>query len=364
MRSLIIKSLIIGLSVTGAIVGVGFASGREVVSFFAKYGKWSFLLCFLTGVCFVLISYILFIMFDEEEFRKNRHINKNRKNDNNSLNNSETVRFLYNKNCKIDFFRIVLFLCELIICSAMFAGIDSLFLSFGISGILLNIIKIIVLLFSIVYLVFFKKSVHVVNSALSLFMLLMCVFILIICLCNKNFDVYSKSYINTKMFINPFLFVGMNILTAYPLMGDLNNSLQNKKEKLFSSLFIGLLVFVCLSLVCMLTFYFGGSLFESDMIMVELANKIHVVVGTIYSLLVVLGLLTTLISVGFGLSDFLTNFINEKVSIIFSLICAYGLSFFGFVFIIDFLYPAIGFLCLIFIVVKYFKFLAKNAKMQ
>lgn len=364
MKSLISKSIIIGLSVTGAVVGVGFASGREVVSFFAKYGYWSFLMCFITGGLFVFLSYIIFSILSKEEFIKNNHKNKNRKNSGCLLKYELKHEKLSKKLKNIDGFDVVLFVCELVICSAMFAGIDSLFAGFGISGVLLFFIKVVVLIVSIFYLIYFKNSVHIVNGILTFLLLILCIIIFIINVINKNYNVYDKSFVDFKMIVKPFLFVGMNVLTAYPLMNDLSISIFTKKERFVSSLFIGFFIFVCLLLVSSIAIFFGAQYFDNDMIMVDVANDINIFVGTMYSILVVFGLFTTLISVAFGAVKFSSIFMNKKCSVVVSLVFAYVLSFFGFANIIDIFYPVLGFVCLLFIVVKFVKNQRKNANLS
>ena len=49
-----------GLFLTGTIIGAGFASGRELVSFFGKYGWWAMPLCILCGALFIF-GFLLFM---------------------------------------------------------------------------------------------------------------------------------------------------------------------------------------------------------------------------------------------------------------------------------------------------------------
>ena len=111
MKRIIRKCLGISMSVAGGIIGVGFASGREIVSFFARFGLVSLLYCFLSGMAFFVLSYIILLI---------NHENKKRKNMKNIVKNVHII----NKNSnKFAFFDIFLFLSQIMICGAMFAGL-------------------------------------------------------------------------------------------------------------------------------------------------------------------------------------------------------------------------------------------------
>ena len=53
------KSVIVSFSYIAAIIGAGFASGAEIVSYFLKYGKQSILGIILSGVLFGVLSYFV-----------------------------------------------------------------------------------------------------------------------------------------------------------------------------------------------------------------------------------------------------------------------------------------------------------------
>ena len=58
MKNIFKKSLATSLSIVGAMIGVGLASGKEVVSFFARYGFGSLAFCFVSGVGFFALIYV------------------------------------------------------------------------------------------------------------------------------------------------------------------------------------------------------------------------------------------------------------------------------------------------------------------
>lgn len=86
--------------VIGSMIGVGFASGREIASFFAVFGLWGILFCFVAGIVFAFAVYLI-LSTD----------NKNSK-----------AGFLFEK-----FFVV----CSFIVMSTMMAGIFELDTSFG-----------------------------------------------------------------------------------------------------------------------------------------------------------------------------------------------------------------------------------------
>ena len=106
MKNVLKKSLAISLSLVGAMIGVGLASGREIVSFYAKYGFVSLLFCIASGFIFYILIYVSMKLNSE---LINMHKNKNRKNVKNDDKNNQSVQIYNKKYVKISIYNMILY---------------------------------------------------------------------------------------------------------------------------------------------------------------------------------------------------------------------------------------------------------------
>lgn len=349
------KSLCISLSIVGAIVGVGFASGKEIVTFFVRHGYLSLLFCLTTGFLFGLFSFIIFKLYKSKDLNEAKvkisHKNKKRKNAEASIKNASTIQN-NNKNTKTDnLFNIVLFVCQISICSAMFAGIDSMFEIWKVDLIFGCVLKIVLLFACYIYLIKVNGGVYSANLVLSVGMLVLVVLVFGIRLIAKTYNFASVGVFNIGLLYMPLLYVGMNIFTVFPLLCETANKLTSNKQQITTSVLIGTFVFVTLGIVCLSLLLFGGNL-DGEMLMVEVADSVCGVIGFIYSFVVMLGIVTTLLSTAYGASKLLLSKFKRPWATLVCLCVSFTLSFVGFSKIIDFVYPLIGLLCLLFMIIK------------
>lgn len=346
MKRTIKKCFGIALSVVGGVIGVGFASGREVVTFFSRFGFISLLLCFIAGIAFFVLSYVILI---------NNQNNKNCKIINNLCKNDMKI----NETSKTDaFFNVFMFILQLFISSAMFAGFNTLLSGLFKNRVLIFIIMLFILIASYFVVLFKNKVIHLLNSLLT-FLLVMMIFILVSCLFFKGKFEIADGEFHGISFVMPILYAGMNISTVIPLIIEEGCFLKTKKEQIYVSLFIGIVLFVALFLICLTTLLFGGKYLGSDMIMTDMAFGVSFVFGVVYKLLVFTSIFTTLTTTIRGAVSCLPQ-INFKLMSFITLLISFAFCFIGFSYIIDYVYPVLGFICVIYLIF----FTIKNAKIK
>ncbi len=330
----------LGLSITGAIIGVGFSSGREITTFFLSHGKLSVLFCLLVGFLFTLFSYIIFKLTDKK--RKIESFNVK-----NGFKTAKTSKI--NDFEKI--YTVVIFICQIAICSAMFAGLGVAIRSVFPSLKMDLLIKVVALLLCTLYLLYFKSGVYVANFVLSLVMIVAMFVMFIVLTMKGNVTNVGGKLFDMGLVYMPLLYVGMNILTAEPLLAEIGEGLNSKKERISTSFFIGLFISVTLLVALLALMLFGQG---GEMPMLTLASKVGDWFAYLYGFVMVACILTTLISTGYGASKILSTNIKYKASVVVSMALGFTLSFLGFGKIIDIVYPIIGGMCLVFIIIKYF----------
>lgn len=343
MKKYVKNSFVVSLSFVGAMIGVGLASGREVVSFFVKYGYFSLLFCVLSGVAFYVLIYLgLKINCDI----KNNHKNKNRKNCV-IINKYGNDMAKCNKQMLFDkIYNVLLYVCQIGICSAMFAGLFSIFKSLGLNIVVCYFLLIVAFFLSVVILKNGKTVVFSLNFVLSVVLILFCFILFFVKLFSGEFNFLVGASFKIIAPFKSVLYAGMNVLTIYPLIREKSLYLKTRKEivliSFLSSLFIVLILFV----VCLSILLFGGTNIESDMVMLSISKSVSGVLYFAYVVLVLFSVFSTLLSTAYGSSKCLFNF---KGSFALSLTVSFLLSFVGFSNLIDFLYPVFGILFIVYI---------------
>ena len=354
MKSLVRKCFANGLCIAGAIVGVGLASGREIVSFFAKYGFCSIALCFLSAISIFVISFMIF-----ECEQKNMHINslkyaknKKRKFEVDEDKNANVCNKISASNRVSIIFNYIMFLCQLAFCSAMFAGMKSILSMLRINA-YLNVILLVIIALVVFFIVLkSKNAVFSINILLSVLLIAVVFLMFVKKIMFGEFNILLNTKFKSYSVLMPILYAGMNMLTAYPLLCETSHYLENKKQRLLASFFVSLIVFIILIIICFFVLLFGGGYISSDMIMIEIVGENSIVLKIIYTIIMAICVFTTLVSTVFGMHKYMPG-AKRPYKLFLCIAICFALSFVGFSNIVDFVYPFLGVLCVMFVSVRF-----------
>jgi len=159
---LIIETGVYALMIVGAIVGIGFVSGKEIVSFFFKYYNWSIVLC---GLSSMLLFIILFVMVNKGDDTHNNVINqKNKKCNNQNITVKNNTGNIIQGNKIVVFKQMCNGCFQVVISGCMLAGICSL-LSVIFDNLLLEFFIKLVVVFLLFLLL--SRSVNIVSKISS-----------------------------------------------------------------------------------------------------------------------------------------------------------------------------------------------------
>lgn len=325
--------------ILGAIIGAGFSSGKEIIVFFTGSGNFSYLL--IVSITFFLYFILSSLIKLGEKVKPNniKDINKT----------------LFKKSSK--FFDIFILIGLFIFITAMVAGLNS------IGGLIFENINFPVLTIISIFFAFFivlngYDAIKQVNNFLMPIVLVFITFISIFSLFTKS----SSSIIiptNFKEFVKyltlGICYISYNIVFSSGLIVEKSKDFSKKKSKVNSiviSLVLGFLIFI-INLALLKGNY--NNLY-SDLPMLNLAFNINGVVGYLFGFILWFSILTSLISSLYMLVN--TFKLNKYLSCAIFLTLSFILSFFGFSYIVNFLYPLQGLIGLIFI----FKTLTFNYK--
>lgn len=338
------KSLSTSLSIVGAMIGVGLASGKEVVSFFARYGFLSLVFCFASGFGFFALIYaglkINTVFENAHKNKKRKRVNKNQKYRN-------TMQFEHKKHVTYNLYNAIIYVCQISICSAMFAGIGSVLDTFKMSFLLKILLLVVLYVVSIFILNSGNRVVYSFNAFLSVVLIFFVLFILVVGLCFGKVCTIVGCAFSSAIYLKCFLYAGMNVLTVYPILKDSVNYVSDKKEIFMISLISSALISTVLFIVCLCVLLFSGSQLYDDMVMLSISKSFNSVLFIFHFCLICVSIFSTLLSTAYGAGK---CFGKYKFNNVVNLTVSFVLSFVGFSNLIDFVYPLLGGVFIVYIV--------------
>lgn len=325
----------------GTILGAGFASGKELFAFFARFkemGLIGFLLsCFLLSLSFVSILSLI----------KNS-IAKDYKSFLQDIFGIKIAKFIEILN--------IVFLFTLF--SAMLAGggasLGDIFsIDFKICAILFSI-------FIFISLFFGEKAVIYINSILCPALIFLGAFIGIYIYFFISKDVIKIDY---RPFSSAIIYTSYNIITTISVLFAVKKLILNNKVIFYSGILSGIFIFF-IGIFLILSLIQNYEIIKLKDLPILYILKEERLIKFIYSLVILMAIYTTAIANGFALENiFLEKFNTKKINIRF-LIVLLGLfaSFIGFSNMVEKIYPIFGYLGLFQLIVIFIMFYLKKIK--
>ncbi len=299
-------------AIIGTIIGAGFISGREILSFF-KGENVIFCIIFL-AIFFTCVLYFIL-----------------------SAKNLKSL-IIYRV------FHPVILFGNLIIASGMISAIEEIFLINFSLYLKIPLFSILALLLSQFILSKGIDGLEKINAFLVPAILISALFILLF----KN----DFSYKNLNNFhIDKIIsYVGINTFLATNFFNDLGEDLSKKEcffTALISSIFLCLIIFLIL-----IKLGLNNDEIVNSPIPILVYVKNNPIVIKLFSIIVLFGVLTTLFSCHYPLFLFAENFQNRKIAKVAVLIAIFTISRLGFYNIINYVYPFLGYIGGVFLAIS------------
>ncbi len=265
-----------------AVIGAGFASGQEIVSFFLRYGKYSMIGIILSCCIFTLFSYAV-----------TRGCIENKIYDYDSF--LEVI--FRGKHAKriIEYITIAFALCSLFVMTAcagetgaVLFGIDKIY---GAS------------LFTVVCGIIFAldgKKIIKINSALGAVIIFGIIFS---CLYILRFREHQVMLNSGKILVSGAVYAGYNLLTAGAVLAGMSRFLNSKGEALISSLASGFILMIMITLIWGVIGIYYGKINLGELPMLTMALRQNNILGIIYGIMLMFSVLTTGVANGFVVMD-------------------------------------------------------------
>lgn len=311
------KSILISFAYVAAVIGAGFASGAEIVSFFLVYGKESFIGLLLSALFFGVFSYILLADCIE----------------NNICDFSDYLKYLMPPFWQ-KFTSAVVFVFMAISLAAMSAAAGEIMSA--------KIPKVLgVLIFSLVCAICLLGTVRKLTILNGILGLIIAAGILASCYFVINFRTVQAYHRLTKITISAVSYSAYNSIAAAVLLCSMSSLLKTKKQAFMTSIFNGVGIFVILAALWCVVGIFYGKVDLGEIPMLSIAKRQNF--GVMYGMILFLAVFTTALSNGFGVTEYVKQILPGKNAVLIPLIFMLFLSGMGFSVIVDVAYRICGY---------------------
>lgn len=308
----------------GTILGAGFASGKELVTFFAKFSNF--------GIFGLFTSCVLFFLF----FLSNLFIVHSFK----FKNYNEFIEHLFGKKLGniISYINLVFLFSIFFI---MIAGGGSIFTEIypKLDKKAANFIFCLIIFIS---LSFGTNGIVKINEIISPILIIS----LIIFNIYLNFFETNTVFSPIDVTYSAVLYSSYNIITTISLIFNIRNLILNKKTCFYTSILSSCIIFtIGLFIILPLTKNYSY-IYNLDLPIVFLIEQKIYNLKYIYTIILFLAIFTTAVGNGFSLIEFLNEKMPKYSGILRAFMCLIALvfSFFGFSTLIEKIYPFFGYI--------------------
>ena len=327
------NDLIIAGVYIAAVIGAGFASGSEIVHYFASYGNISILGIVVSAVLFGVMAGV--ILSDSKKMRVNTFM-------------EYTERIFPKKFANIIKAVTIFFMFSVFV--AMISGggetlsqLENVKKHIGVG---------IILVFTAVVLLFDVRGLMAANGFMSAIMVIGILFICFYIFIYREIEVFSYS---GDWVVSSVVYTGYNILTAGAVLPPMGSFCKKPERAGFIS---GAFIFLLLAVLWGIINIYYGKIPLGSLPMLTICKRHGMIISSIYSAILFMAMLTTALANGFALVDTVKG--NRIIKIGFLTSLGFLFSGISFDFFVKDIYRYAGFIGVFFMIVILLKKILKK----
>lgn len=305
-----------------AVIGAGFASGQEIVSFFVRYGKYGMIGILISCAAFALFSYaVLGVCVERKIYSYTDFLGLVFKN------------FVIRKAAQAAVFVCsAVSLCVMTACAGEIGKIAGGFREiFGAAA-------FIVLCGMILFME--ARRLMSVNALLGALIIAGIIFTCFYILRFREHQTFSQA---ARAAVSGFSYAGYNLIGTGALLAGMSRFITSKGDAAISSAVSGAVLFLMITLIWGVLGIYYGQINLGEIPMLTMALRQNNALGVFYGAMLIAAVLTTGISNGFALTDILARKTSYKKAIFFVLLGALAMSGAGFGVLVDTVYRLCGY---------------------
>lgn len=325
-----------------ALIGAGFASGQEIVSFFVRYGKYSIL-----GVAASAVIFGVFAGAVIDECVERR-----------TASYKEYLDGFMGRNIRKAVECMTLFFAAAVFCVMAACCGEMGYMLFGIK----NIYGALVICVLCGIIMMYKTDDVLTLNALIGGIII--VSIITCCIYLLRYREHQAFAAGGKMIVSSISYSGYNLLTAGLILSQLASRIKNRKDAWLVGFAAAFSMFVIMALMWGLLSIYYGKIPLGEIPMLTLALRENKYIAAVYSVILFLAVFSTALSNGISAVNIIKNKIGKRWAVI--LVAAVGFCFSGtgFSVLIDKVYRACGYVGVLFLmyIIRHYKTFLKNVK--
>lgn len=315
-----VKVLIVAYSLMAAIIGAGFASGQEMLLYFACFGRYG-----IIGIAVTVVFFGIFIFAVLDVCLKRRI--------------TEYDKFLEIFNSRISRMavKVITLLFSFAVYGAMLSAAGEML--YDIFGIQKALGALLCTAGAVILFTFADEKVFTINGILGIALVIVITFCALYMLSYREFHAFSPQYIKSAN--SGLIYSGYNLVSLTPVLVTLSTKLKNHSDSPAVAVCVAIMSAIIMSLIFGLLAIYSGKINLGELPMLTLAKRQSPAFATLYASVLTVAIITTLISSGGGLCNAL---MIQKKPLMISLVSsfAYLLSGLGFSNLVNTAYRVCG----------------------
>lgn len=292
---------LVAYSFVAAVIGAGFASGQEILSFFTVYGKWGIWGIMLSALIFGLFA---FLILDQCRLR--------------SVMDYNTLLMKTSKKsvCIFTLFVTLVFsVCSFAVMTSCFSEIA--YLLFDTDK---QISRIVFAVFCTALVFALPKKTLDINGILGIIIVAGIIASTLYILSHREHQTFSPQI---SALVSGASYSGYNLIGAGVVLADMSSSIKTRRQAALTAFLSAAALFIMMSLIYYLLSIYYGHINLSELPMLTLAMRENKAITVIYSIMLALAVLTTAISNCVGVCDILKNHLPSRTAS--ALVCITGI---------------------------------------
>jgi len=312
------------------IIGAGFASGQEIMQFFSVYYEGGFFGILLAGVLFAIIGYIVIVKVYTERIRNYEEFL------------FPTVGWIIGWVMEIT---VSLFMGSAL--CIMISGAGSI-ISDAINIPYLYAVLAVALLCMFIFLTDIR-GIIVLSSFITPVLVLGIIGVGFYIIMSRDMSVFSTvtgfGTITHNWFVSSILYVSYNSICAVVVMCSLLPCLKSKKVAAAGGIMGGVMLCFMAVIINIVLHIFYPNIASQEMPVLSIVDRYNSLVGELYRILMLLAMLISAITSGYGFIERICTKVKVSRKIIIPVICGFTipLSSMGFSTLISTIYPIFGY---------------------
>lgn len=310
----------------GTMIGAGFASGKEIYIFFAKYGTYGIIGAIVSTILTVLILYCTLLIVKEHNIKDN----------------NEFVRKITKRDKTYMIIKNIINIFLLISFWIMSAG----FCTFFKQELGVPIIVTAVLLAICIYILLMKNIEGIIKVNTFIVPIMIIIILGISIKHNLNTNIIGEVSINNsnilRAILSAIIYTSYNSITLIPIIISLNGCIQNKKDLKIVAIISSLIICILIISIFKILYATPINITNIEIPMLTILNTYTQSEKILYSIAIVAAIFTSAIASGYGILENVKN--KEKYKLANFVICAMiiPISYIGFGKLVELLYPVFG----------------------